>query len=109
MKLISCWVVFALVIVCNDTNAQISFKTEYIGNSPLLDDNGNRIGDSEGAALVYKGGINIPFSTKVDKKNLPIIWGIGASASYTSPYFLAINALSYIFAFLRRKCNYWIF
>lgn len=84
MKLISCWVVFALAIVCNDTNAQISFKTEYIGNSPLLDDNGNRIADSEGAALVYKGGINIPFSTKVDKKNLPIIWGIGASASYTS-------------------------
>ena len=26
-----------------------------------------------------------------------------------SPYFLAINALSYIFAFLCGKCNYWLF
>lgn len=84
MKLISCLVVCILVMVCIDANAQITFKTEYIGSSPLLDNDGNRIGDSKGSALIYKGGINMPLSTKVDERKRPTIWGIGASASYTS-------------------------
>lgn len=84
MKLISCLVVCVLVMVCIDANAQITFKTEYIGSSPLLDNDGNRIGDSKGSALIYKGGINMPLSTKVDERKRPTIWGIGASASYTS-------------------------
>lgn len=84
MKLISCLVVCVLVMVYIDANAQITFKTEYIGSSPLLDNDGNRIGDSKGSALIYKGGINMPLSTKVDERKRPTIWGIGASASYTS-------------------------
>lgn len=84
MKLISCLVVCVLVMVCIDANAQITFKTEYIGSSPLLDNDGNRIGDSKGSALIYKGGINMPLSTKVNERKRPTIWGIGASASYIS-------------------------
>lgn len=84
MKLISCLVVCILVMVCIDANAQIAFKTEYIGSSPLLDNDGNRIGDGKGSALVYKGGINMPLSTKIDERKRSTIWGAGISASYTS-------------------------
>lgn len=84
MKLISCLVICVLVRVCTDANAQITFKTEYIGSSPLLDNDGNRIGEGKESVLVYKGGINLPLSTKVDERKRPTVWGVGAAASYTS-------------------------
>lgn len=65
-------------------SSQLYIKTEYIGTSNLLDNNGNRVEGNKGAALVYKGGINLPFSTKINKNSQPVIWGVGISASYTS-------------------------
>lgn len=63
---------------------QIYIKTEYIGTSSLLDDNGDRVEGNKGAALVYKGGINLPFSSRMSENNHPVVWGVGISASYTS-------------------------
>lgn len=63
---------------------QAYFKTEYIGSGSLLDDNGNRVDGNKGAALVYKGGVNLPFSTKISKDNPTTIWGVALSVSYTS-------------------------
>lgn len=48
--------------------SQVSFKTEYIGNSSYWLDKGEnpreRIGESKGSAVVYQGSIEIPLSVK---------------------------------------------
>lgn len=84
MKLAVCLFVFFSVAFCTDINAQVLFKTEYVGKSSLLDSEKNKVGNSKSGAMVYKGGINLPLSIKTDKNNRPQMWGIGASGSYAS-------------------------
>lgn len=84
MKLTLYSIVFFLTVTCTSINAQITFKTEYLGKSSLLDSDRNKVENSKSSALVYKGGINLPLSIKMDNKKRPIVWGIGASGSYTS-------------------------
>ncbi|WP_165045280.1 DUF6268 family outer membrane beta-barrel protein [Dysgonomonas sp. ZJ709] len=84
MKLTLYSIVFFLTVTCTYINAQITVKTEYLGKSSLLDPDKNKIEDSKGGALVYKGGINLPLSMKVDENNRPTVWGIGAAGTYVS-------------------------
>lgn len=89
MKSISIFLVVAGVLFCGKANAQISFKTEYIGNSaymyaPNSDESGVKVGNSEGSAIVYQGNANIPFYMKMNENNRPTAWGIGIGGSYAS-------------------------
>ncbi|MDR2039015.1 MAG: DUF6268 family outer membrane beta-barrel protein [Bacteroidales bacterium] len=67
----------------------MSFKTEYLGNSgyyflPPGEKPREKIGDSNGSAVVYQGAVNIPLSMKMNENNRPTAWGIGLGGSYTS-------------------------
>ncbi|MBK5722015.1 histidine kinase [Dysgonomonas sp. Marseille-P4677] len=84
MKLVLYSIAFIFLVINTDINAQISFKTEYVGKSSLIDNERNKIGIGNSGAMVYKGGINIPLSMKIDKNNHPQMWGVGASGSYVS-------------------------
>lgn len=68
---------------------QVSFKTEYIGNSgywflPNGDKPREKIGDSEGSAIVYQGMFILPLSMKLNEFNRPTAWGVGLSGAYAS-------------------------
>ena len=83
MKLLMIFVFIS--VAYTNISAQISFKTEYFGpsNYRLGDgDSDEKIGNSKGSAMVYQGGINIPLSLKLNEKNRPTIWSIGASGAY---------------------------
>lgn len=89
MKLISIWVVVVGVFFCIGADAQISFKTEYIGNSaymyaPLGDKSSVRVGNSSGSAIVYQGSVNIPLYMKVNANGRPTVWGMGLGGAYAS-------------------------
>lgn len=69
------------------SQAQISLKTEYFGKSQYRvsnEDKDERVGDSKGSAIVYQGGVNIPLSTKIDRKKRPTIWSISAGGAYAN-------------------------
>lgn len=91
MKLTSLFLAVAGTFLCIEGNGQeVSFKTEYIGNSgywfqPNGDDKPReRIGDSKGSALVYQGAVNIPLSMEMNENNRPTTWGVGISGAYAS-------------------------
>lgn len=68
---------------------QISFKTEYIGNSgyyylPPGEKPREKIGNSKGSAMIYQGAVSIPLSVKMNEKNRPTAWGLGFGGSYVS-------------------------
>ncbi len=99
MKTITiCLTIAAGVFFCTAANAQISFKTEYIGNSHYMhmtedeskSDNPGRalhsekVGNSKGSSLVYSGNASIPFYMKMNENNRPTAWGVGLGGSYTS-------------------------
>lgn len=88
MNLKILFVIATSMLVSTGLSAQISFKTEYFGSSSYWlgkeDEPRERIGDTEGSAVVYHGSINIPLSTKINKKGKTTIWGIGMSGSYAS-------------------------
>jgi hypothetical protein len=68
---------------------QISFKTEYIGNSgyyylPPGEKPREKIGNNKGSAMIYQGAVSIPLSVKMNEKNRPTAWGLGFGGSYVS-------------------------
>ncbi|MBD1426157.1 DUF6268 family outer membrane beta-barrel protein [Sphingobacterium arenae] len=68
---------------------EVSFKTEYIGNSgyyylPPGEKPREKIGDGTGSAMIYQAAINIPLSMKLNDNNRPIAWGVGFGGSYVS-------------------------
>lgn len=68
---------------------QVSFKTEYIGNSgyyhlPPGEKPREKIGDGKGSALVYQGAFSMPLSMKINANNRPTAWGIGFGGAYVS-------------------------
>ncbi|MDR2680099.1 MAG: DUF6268 family outer membrane beta-barrel protein [Tannerella sp.] len=89
MKLISICLVTAGILFCVEGSAQISFKTEYIGNSgyrylPSGDGPSEKVGDSKGSAAVYQGIANIPFYMKKNENNRLTAWGVGIGGAYAS-------------------------
>lgn len=70
-----------LLIACAGMQAQFVFKTEYFGTSRYRmteGDTDERVGDSKGSARVYRGGLNLPLSVKLDSNDRPTSWSIGA-------------------------------
>ncbi|MDR1501534.1 MAG: DUF6268 family outer membrane beta-barrel protein, partial [Prevotella sp.] len=119
MKLISLFLAVSGILLCVEGKAQqVSFKTEYVGNSgyyflPPSEKPREKIGDSNGSAVVCQGAVNIPLSMKLNENNRPIAWGIGLGGSYTSmnKYLFKIkqhyaNSL-YSTQFLLPPISYW--
>lgn len=72
-------------IVCIEVQSQVSFKTEYFGKSQYRISDGDtdeKVGNSKGSAMVYRGGINIPLSMKLNENNRPTIWSIAMGGAY---------------------------
>jgi len=90
MKLIHLFLAVSGIFLCVEGKAQqVSFKTEYLGNSgyyflPPGEKPREKIGDSKGSAVIYQGAVNIPLSMKLNENNRPTVWGIGLGGSYTS-------------------------
>ncbi len=82
------------LLFCSIANAQISFKTEYIGGSHYMhkhygkynenDEKAEKVGDSNGSSLVYSGSISVPFYMKMNENNRPTAWGVALGGSYAS-------------------------
>lgn len=74
-----------MIVGHSGINAQIMFKTEYIGKSGYRATGGEapgRVGNSEGSAMIYEGGANIPLSIKLNENNRPAIWAITVGGAY---------------------------
>ncbi|CAM3909678.1 MULTISPECIES: DUF6268 family outer membrane beta-barrel protein [Flavobacterium] len=84
MKTSSFLILVLLLIMSIKTIAQVSIKTEYFGSSSYKDNDGNKVGNSKGSAMVYQGNIKIPISMKFSKDSLTIIWGVNASGAYAA-------------------------
>jgi len=75
------------LLICHNLIAQITFKTEYFGTSAYRMTKGEtdeKVGNSKGSAIVYQGGINLPFSFRLNENNRPTVWGMGLSGAYAS-------------------------
>lgn len=90
MKLKSVFLVTLVTLLFMEGKAQeISFKTEYLGNSgyyylPPGEEPKERIGNAEGSAMVYQGSFNMPLSVKTNENNRPTVWGVGFGGAYVS-------------------------
>jgi len=90
MKFITFGVTTLVMLLYLEGKAQqISFRTEYIGNSgyyylPPGEKPREKIGDSKGSAMIYQGAISIPLSVKMNEKNRPTAWGLGFGGAYVS-------------------------
>jgi len=90
MKLLAIGLAALIALLFVEARAQqVSFKTEYIGNSgyyylPPGEQPREKIGDGKGSAMVYQGAFNIPLSTRLNKNNRPTAWGIGFGGTYVS-------------------------
>ncbi len=80
-----CFVVLVLLTSIS-TFSQISFKTEYLGNSQywqdIDDEHREKVGNSKGAAMIYQGDIKVPLSVKTNDSGQKSIWAISAGGAY---------------------------
>ena len=94
MRIISILCFAIGILFCTTANAQISFKTEYIGDSHYMhkhwtnndeeEEKPEKVGNSKGSSIVYSLSAKIPFYMKMNENNRPTAWGIGLGGSYTS-------------------------
>ncbi|MFC3199546.1 DUF6268 family outer membrane beta-barrel protein [Parapedobacter deserti] len=90
MKLTSfCLAALFMLLGLGARAQQLSFKTEYIGNSgyyylPPGEKPREKIGDAKGSAMVYQGAFSMPLSMKLNANNRPTAWGVGLGAAYVS-------------------------
>lgn len=74
-----------MMVAYSGVNAQIRFKTEYFGKSRYYvreGESNERVGDSEGSAIVYQGGVTIPLSVKLNENNRPTTWVVNVGGAY---------------------------
>jgi len=74
-----------ITVVCSGIQAQIMFKTEYFGTSSYRmteGDTDEKVGNSKGSAIVYRGGIHIPLSMKLNENNRASMWSLSAGGAY---------------------------
>ena len=89
MKVLSISLIVAGSLFCMKGNAQISFKTEYFGNSGYYymspdKDKSEKVGNSKGSAIVYQGNANLPFYMKKNENDRITAWGVGLGGAYAS-------------------------
>lgn len=78
---------FLLMFASTGLQSQVMVRTEYFGQSNYRrteGENDYKVGNSKGSASVYRGGINLPLSIKMDESNRPTIWSIGVGGAYAS-------------------------
>lgn len=73
-----------LLLMTVKLRAQVSLKTEYFGTSDYKNQDGDKVGDSKGSAMVYSGVVNLPVAVKVSKDSLTSAWLLNLSGSYAS-------------------------
>ena len=79
------FLLFLSIVGYFNADGQIAFQTEYFGKSSYRmseGDKSEKVGDSEGSAIVYRGGINIPLSVKLNDDNRPTAWSVSAGGAY---------------------------
>lgn len=85
MRLITACII-ALSLLSIQARAQLTLKTEYIGESSYWLDKGEapreRVGNANGSAMIYHANLNIPLSSRLTADKKPIVWGIGLAGSY---------------------------
>lgn len=87
-KMVKMKKVFFLLLmsaIYSGIDAQIMFKTEYFGTSDYRLTEGERdekVGNSKGAAVVYRGGISLPLSMTLNENNRPTLWAVSLGAAY---------------------------
>jgi hypothetical protein len=85
MEIKICFIILSLMLGI-DSFAQISFKTEYLGNSQywheIDEDHREKVGNSKGSSMIYQGNLKIPLSMKTNENQQQTIWAIAASGSY---------------------------
>lgn len=90
MKFISfCLTTLVMLLYLEGKAQQISFRTEYIGNSgyyylPPGEKPREKIGNNKGSAMIYQGVVSIPLSVKMNEKKRPTAWGLGFGGAYVS-------------------------
>ncbi|MFH6943524.1 DUF6268 family outer membrane beta-barrel protein [Flavobacterium aquidurense] len=84
MKKAAFLAVVLLLMVSVKTMAQVSIRTEYFGSSNYKDNDGNKVGNSKGSAMVYSGDVKIPISIKMIKDSLVSVWIADVSGAYAS-------------------------
>ncbi len=72
-----------ILFVCQ-IKGQAYFETEYFGVSSFRDENNERVGNSEGMAIVYQGGVKLPLFKKLNEKKKLSVWGLGLNGAYVS-------------------------
>ena len=66
---------------------QFEWKSEYLGKSGYRIMEGEKsqpIGDSKGSAHVHQATISIPLSLRLDERQRPTLWSIGAKGVYSN-------------------------
>ncbi|MCD7936649.1 MAG: DUF6268 family outer membrane beta-barrel protein [Tannerellaceae bacterium] len=64
-----------------ESQAQVYFKSEYIGSSSFKDENNNKTGGS-GDMFKVNGGLSMPLSFKQDENNRIKMWAVSLDAAY---------------------------
>ncbi len=64
-----------------ESQAQVYFKSEYIGSSSFKDENNNKTGGS-GDMFKVNGGFSMPLSFKQDENNRIKMWAVSLDAAY---------------------------
>lgn len=86
MRKVVVLVVVFIIIGGMSVNAQVMFKAEYFGKSSyrtIDGDTDEKVGNSKGSAMVYQGGINVPFYMKLNENNRPTMWAVNVGGAYT--------------------------
>ncbi len=71
--------IILLVLIGNSVNAQLSLKTEYLGNSKYHPKDGKSSTGEEGSAWLYQGNLKLPLSISND--SIPKIWGVDVAGA----------------------------
>ena len=83
MKYILLSTVVLILLLSEDTCAQVTIKTGYISSSRYKNEDGQET-DGRGDLRFVEGNVNIPVSQKMNERNQPTIWMISAGGSYTA-------------------------
>ena len=83
MKYILLSTVVFILLLSEDTCAQVTIKTGYISSSRYKNEDGQEI-DGRGDLRFVEGNVNIPVSQKMNERNQPTIWMISTGGSYTA-------------------------
>ncbi len=81
-------IIFSLfAYVAASAQVQFEWKSEYLGKSGyriLEGEKSHAVGDSKGAAQVHQASLQIPLSMRLDERQRPTLWSIGAQAVYAN-------------------------